>query len=173
MTQNFLICILDAQFGGWLVNRNGTLSDMGKTDWSINMLFTCAFTLELLFNLFGNWFKRFMRSGWNWFDVLTVGISLIDYGVPNIPDWLVKLMRAFRVIRLFGRVRALETMVTAVTASIVPMMHAFVILVIVLCICEATHPHTAPARSPLVRATRARVTLTLPHRGPPAKLVSR
>ena len=100
------------------------------------MLFTFAFTVELILNIFANWLERFIGSGWNWFDVLIVGISLVDFGVSNIPDWLVKLMRAFRVIRLFGRVKALKTMVTAVTASIFPMMNAFFILIIVLGICK-------------------------------------
>ena len=45
-------------------------------------------------------------------------------------------MRALRVIRLFGRVKELRKMITAVSASIFAMMNAFVILVIMLCICE-------------------------------------
>jgi hypothetical protein len=47
-------------------------------------------------------------------------------------------MRALRVIRLFGRIRALKKMATAVTASIFPMMNAFVILLIVVSICAAS-----------------------------------
>ena len=117
------------------------------------MLFTFAFTVELILNIFANWLERFIGSGWNWFDVLIVGISLVDFGVSNIPDWLVKLMRAFRVIRLFGRVKELKTMVTAVTASIIPMMNAFVILLIVLGICESARRTRART---LARRTRAR-----------------
>ncbi len=49
-----------------------------------------------------------------------------------------QLMRALRVIRLFGRIRALKKMATAVTASIFPMMNAFVILLIVVSICAAS-----------------------------------
>ena len=134
--QNFVASILDAQYADWLVNDDGSLTNLGTVDKMINMLFTFSFTVELILNIFANWFKRFKSNGWNWFDVIIVGISLIDFGIANIPDWLVKLMRAFRVIRLFGRVKELKTMITAVTASIVPMMHAFVILLIVLGICE-------------------------------------
>ena len=100
------------------------------------MLFTVAFAIELAFNAFANWFELFVKNGWNWLDAVIVLMSLIDIGISNIPDWLVKLMRAFRVIRLFGRVKALKKMITAVTASIVPMMNAFVILLIILGICE-------------------------------------
>ena len=69
-------------------------------------------------------------------DVFIVTMSIVDLGENNIPDWLVRLMRAFRVIRLFGRVKELKKMIAAVSASIVAMAHAFIILVIVLCICE-------------------------------------
>ena len=145
LVQNFGTSILDAQFFALLVNEDGTLSHLGQTDASINVLFTFAFTVELLFNLFGNWFSRFVLNGWNWFDVVIVSTSLTAYAMPTIPDWLVKLMRAFRVIRLFGRVKALKTMITAVTASIIPMMNAFVILIIVLGICERPRLRSIPA----------------------------
>ena len=49
-------------------------------------------------------------------------------------------MRALRVIRLFGRVKELRKMITAVSASIFAMMNAFVILVIMLCICKPLVP---------------------------------
>ena len=47
-------------------------------------------------------------------------------------------MRALRVVRLFGRVPELRKMVTAVSASIFAMLNAFVILVIMLCICACS-----------------------------------
>ena len=119
-----------------LVNRDGTLSHLGRFDAIVNVIFTFAFAFELVINLFGNWFERFAINGWNWLDFVIVSTSLVAYGDSSIPDWLVKLMRAVRVIRLFGRIKALKTMITAVTASIVPMMNAFFILLVVLGICE-------------------------------------
>ena len=127
---------MDAQIADLLVDENGSLTELGVLDQRLNMLFTVAFAIELAFNAFANWFELFVKNGWNWLDAVIVLMSLIDIGISNIPDWLVKLMRAFRVIRLFGRVKALKKMITAVTASIVPMMNAFVILLIILGICE-------------------------------------
>ena len=127
---------MDAQIADLLVDDHGSLTAIGVLDQRLNMLFTVAFAFELVFNAFANWFTPFLKNGWNWLDAVIVLMSLIVSGVSNIPDWLVKLMRAFRVIRLFGRVQALKKMITAVTASIVPMMNAFVILLIVLGICE-------------------------------------
>jgi hypothetical protein len=80
--------------------------------------------------------RRFVGNGWNWLDLFIVIMSLIDFGPSDIPDWLVRLMRAFRVVRLFGRVEQLTKMISAITASLFPMMNAFVILGIVLSICE-------------------------------------
>ena len=127
---------MDAQLAEKLVDGHGALTTIGVLDQRLNMLFTVAFAFELVFNAFSNWFTPFVSNGWNWLDAVIVLMSLIDTGVSNIPDWLVKLMRAFRVIRLFGRVKALKKMITAVTASIVPMMNAFVILLIILGICK-------------------------------------
>ena len=71
-------------------------------------------------------------------------------------------MRAFRVIRLFGRVKELKTMITAVTASIVPMMHAFVILLIVLGICERCPPPLPAPGPPTPRRSGRSVTSPRP-----------
>jgi voltage-gated sodium channel len=102
----------------------------------INLLFNAIFAIELCINLFGNWLYAFFRSGWNWFDLFIVLMSMLDFGPFNNPLWLVRLMRAFRVVRLFGRVRELTKMIAAITSSLFPMMNAFVILFVVLSICE-------------------------------------
>ena len=64
-------------------------------------------------------------------------MSILDMVLSSVPSWLVRLMRALRVIRLFGRVKELRKMVTAVSASIFAMANAFFILVVILCICAA------------------------------------
>jgi hypothetical protein len=102
----------------------------------INLLFTAIFTIELSINLFANWPFKFFQNGWNILDLVIVAMSLIDLGPLNIPEWLVRLMRAFRIVRLFGRVPELTKMITAITTSLFPMMNAFIILIIVLSICE-------------------------------------
>jgi voltage-gated sodium channel len=103
---------------------------------NINLIFTVVFALELAVNMFANWMYTFIQSGWNWLDLFIVTMSLLDFGPFNNPLWLVRLMRAFRVVRLFGRVKELTKMISAITASLFPMMNAFVILIIVLSICE-------------------------------------
>ena len=74
----------------------------------------------------------------NWLDVFVVGMSILDLAYNAVPSWLVRLMRALRVVRLFGRISELRKMITAVSASIFAMLNAFVILVIMLCICACS-----------------------------------
>ncbi len=84
--------------------------------------------------------KRFMSNGWNWLDVCIVVMSLVNFGPFDIPEWLVRLMRAFRAVRLFERVKKLTKMFSAITALLFPMMDAFIILIIVMSICESSFP---------------------------------
>jgi hypothetical protein len=121
---------MDAQY-----KKDGT-TQFDRFVVSINYAFTLIFALELGINVFSNWFLKFARSGWSWLDLFVVVMSFVDFGPFNIPDWLVRLMRAFRIVRLFGRVHELTKMFSAITASLFPMMNAFVILIIVLSICE-------------------------------------
>jgi hypothetical protein len=55
-----------------------------------------------------------------------------------------------RVIRLFGRIKALKNILTALTASIVPVLNAFLIMLVIAAICEfsAASPSIRPPRTP-------------------------
>ncbi len=136
-SQNFLASIFEAQYGRKLVLQDGSATRLGEMMDALNLFFTAYFAVELCINAFANWFSAFAYNGWNHLDVFIVLMSLIDLGPLDIPDWLVQLMRALRVIRLFGRIHALKKMTAAVTASLFPMMNAFIILLIVLSICAS------------------------------------
>ncbi len=112
------------------------MTKLGDLMDRLNLFFTCYFTFELAINMYSHWFTLFVNNGWNHLDVFIVFMSLVDLGANNIPNWFVQLMRALRVIRLFGRISALKKMTDAVTASLFPMMNAFIILIIVLSICK-------------------------------------
>ena len=85
--------------------------------------------------MFANWFGRFARDGWNQLDVVVVTASLVALGPVNMPVNVIRVMRAFRVIRLFGRMKSLKDIVGALTASILPVLNALLVLFIVTCIC--------------------------------------
>ncbi len=75
--------------------------------------------------------------------VLALAPSFRGAGGVNCACVQVRLMRACRVIRLFGRFPELKKMVTAVSASILAMMHSFFIFILVMAICEP--PPCGPA----------------------------
>ena len=129
--QNFIVCVLDAQY------KNDGYSDFNQFVIYINYAFTAMFAFELAVNVCANWLYAFVGNGWNWLDFVVVFMSLVDFWPFDIPDWLVRLMRALRVVRLFGRVTELTKMFSAITASLFPMMNAFVILIIILSVCES------------------------------------
>jgi hypothetical protein len=101
-----------------------------------NMFFTIIFTVELVINMMAYWMQPFLTNPWSMLDAYVVLMSLVALGPVDIPITILRLMRAFRVIRLFGRLKALKKMVTALTSSIIPMMNAFLILFIIASICK-------------------------------------
>ena len=103
---------------------------------TLNLLFTTIFAVELALNLYANWFKPFFTDGWCILDFVIVGLSLIGLAPVSVPVSVVLCLRAVRVIRLFGKIRSLRKMLTALSFSLPPMMNAFIIILIIACICE-------------------------------------
>jgi hypothetical protein len=144
---------MEAQYGPKMILQDGSLTQLGGMMDGLNLFFTAYFIVELFMNVYANWFRAFFSSGWNHLDIFIVLMSLLDLSPSHaidIPDWFVKLVRAFRVIRLFGRIKELKKMAAAVTASIFPMLNAFVILLICLSICAFLQPdtHSRPRHDP-------------------------
>ena len=97
--------------------------------------FTAVFTAELLVNAYAHWLAPFVRDGWNVFDTIVVTLSLVALGPVSMPINVLRSIRALRVVRLFGRLGALRDIVSSLTAAIVPVLNAFLILLIVSSIC--------------------------------------
>jgi hypothetical protein len=94
-----------------------------------------------------------------------VSLSLVALGPVSMPINVIRVLRAFRVIRLFGRLKSLKNIVGALTASILPVMNAFLILLIVASICEnspTTHPPQALPPPPRWSRSFPRLPLLLP-----------
>ena len=79
----------------------------------------------------------FWSSGWNVFDFIVVGITLVAM-LPgqekNSGMKTLRLMRAFRVLRIFARLASLRMLINAITASMVPVANALLIVMIVMAI---------------------------------------
>ena len=73
---------------------------------ALDVAFTYIFTVELVVNLLANWFWAFFLNGWSVFDLIVVCISLTSLVLGDMPGVnTLRLMRAFRVMRLFGRLQ--------------------------------------------------------------------
>ena len=107
----------------------------------LDTTFTLVFTAELLINAYAHWFRRFVRDGWNIFDSLVVALSLIALGPVAMPINVLRSLRAFRVVRLFGRMGTLRDIISSLTAAIFPVLNAFLVLLLITSICECDrHP---------------------------------
>jgi len=98
--------------------------------------FTIAFSIELLVNFYGSWRKTFLSSAWNYFDVFVVAVGILLLIVRDLPGPLnfVKMLRAFRVFRLFGRIKSLKMILVSIEKAIPGVVNAFIIMLLVVCI---------------------------------------
>merc|ERR1719478_610843 len=86
--------------------------------------------------MYGSWMRKFFKSAWNCFDLLVVSIGALDLCRAPLPGplKLVRMLRAFRVFRLFGRVESLKKIIVMIHRALPGVMSAFVLNFIVLCI---------------------------------------
>eukprot|EP00854_Cymbomonas_tetramitiformis_P025232 gene25232-30798_t len=96
------------------------------------VIFTVAFTVELVVNIYAHWFWEFWSSGWNIFDFVVVGVSLLAIALSGLPAVsMLRLLRAFRVFRLFRRLQSLRRIIKALEEAIPGSANAFAILSLV------------------------------------------
>lgn len=131
---NFFLNAWEAQLEGTLELEDGSPSPMAVTFHKLDITFTAIFTVELSLNLYAHWMQEFITDGWCIFDFIVVATSLIAPFLDEneIPITIFRLLRAFRVLRLFGRLKSIRSIVNALTASLVPVVNAFFIMFIVL-----------------------------------------
>jgi voltage-gated sodium channel len=75
-------------------------------------IFLYIFTIELLLEFWAQGWRRWVGSGWNWFDAVIVGASWLS-AVPGVTA-----LRAFRVVRVFRLVSAAPQMQRVVEALV-------------------------------------------------------
>ena len=102
----------------------------------MNLFFTLLFTAELLVNAFSHWFRPFIQNAWSLLDAFIVAMSLMSLIVTNQPTGIVRILRALRVIRLFGRVKSLKKIISALSLALAPVLNVFLILFLLMGICK-------------------------------------
>jgi len=109
----------------------------------IDYVYTGVYTLELFFNLFANW-RTFNTSWWNFIDtlvvILSVTLMILDIvnppatGEGGFPATTIRLVRVFKVVRIFGRLRKLNEILTAIAATIMPVFHSCILVGVIVSI---------------------------------------
>jgi hypothetical protein len=146
--QIFVASLISANFAANAYEAQvlvGLRQDEGNTHVEVletlDLFFTVIFTVELILNLYAHWMHDFIRDGWSLFDFLVVTTSLLRPFLheEQIPVTVFRLLRAFRVLRLFGRLKSIRSIVNALSASLVPVFNAFFIMFIVMALYVSVH----------------------------------
>lgn len=130
--QNFAMSIADAQ-----MNVSGEQSPAQLELNRLDLFLVIAFTVELVLNAFANWLYDFVSNGWNIFDVIVVTLSLVGLAPTGLPVRLVLLLRCSRALRIFGKLKSVAKIFSALSYSLLSMANAFFIIFVITAICES------------------------------------
>lgn len=136
---NALLLGLDADVRGH--------ADFGRAISVFDSMITGIFVVEIGMKLFAD-HRRFFRSGWNYFDVGVVLVSLI----PDAGAFLVlRVLRVFRVFRVFSVLPALRRVIDALLKAIPGMGAILAVLTVLFYVMAvmATTLFSGDARAPM------------------------
>jgi hypothetical protein len=136
VSKNFFANAAESQYSSKLVDKDANLTNTGRNLEALESAFTIIFAVELAINAFAHWFKPFISDGWNIFDLIVVTFSLVALGPVKVPVNVTRSLRAFSVTRLFGRLKGLKNIVTALASSVIPVLQALLVLLIIGSICK-------------------------------------
>ena len=103
---------------------------LGRWTVIIDQIFVWIFLIEVLLKLFVYSF-RFFKDGWNVFDFIIVGISLVPGNSAVSCFRAIRTLRIFRTARLFGRVKNLRMIVNAMLKALPNLGWLFLILMLI------------------------------------------
>lgn len=135
---------------------------------SINLACTVIFIVELTINVTAHGVVDFLqgegRWGWNIFDVVVVLMSLIELVVNSRSMGLLRVLRAFRIVKLFRRFKALHLIVQCLSSAISPVSNALFILAVLSCIyaCIGVQLFDEQVRHPKVPSSALHRAIFLP-----------
>jgi len=98
---------------------------------------TLFFLIEIIIRFIGETNKRaFFKSGWNLFDTIVVGVSLIPIG-PGSSILIVRLLRIFRVLRIISVMPELKVLLECLIKSMPRIFYTSLLLFIIMYIYAA------------------------------------
>ena len=103
------------------------MSNFGRIISFLDTLCLTIFIIELLIKLVA-YRARFVKSGWNLFDILVVGISL----VPDVQSLSVlRALRIFRVLRVVSAAPRLRRVVEGFVSALPGMASVFLLMALI------------------------------------------
>jgi hypothetical protein len=134
--QNFGCTIFESEYISLLTHEDGSPTLTANLLDYLNLLFTAIFTIELAINALAHWFRPFVTDVWSQVDAFVVVMSIVSLLIPAQNTGIVRILRAFRILRLFRRVPSLRKIITALTMALLPVLNVFCILFLLMGICK-------------------------------------
>jgi hypothetical protein len=105
----------------------------------VDIVFNIVYTIEIALNMYGHWWRPFLTSAWNLFDIFIISVSwiaeLVNLRSSNNVDMnVLRLLRVFRVVRVFNKLRQLQLIMQAMLVSIKPVLSAFLMELVIISI---------------------------------------
>lgn len=82
------------------LDRYGQSDEMSRALIIGNYVFTTIFTAESMLKIIALSPGKYLKNGWNAFDLLIVTVSLIELGLANVKG--LSVLRSFRLVSLFA-----------------------------------------------------------------------
>ena len=80
------------------LDHHGQSEKMGQILTSGNYIFTGIFTCEAILKILAMSPSKYLKNGWNVFDLFIVSISLVELGLANVKG--LSVLRSFRLVRM-------------------------------------------------------------------------
>jgi voltage-gated sodium channel len=95
---------------------------------NLDVIFLTIFTVEIVLEFLAQGPRRYFRDGWNWFDLIVVGVS---YAAMSPFVSALRTLRVFRVLRLVSNVPQMRKVVEALIKAMPGIMATVMVLFVV------------------------------------------
>ncbi len=136
---NFFNSAVEAQLADEIDDDDGARTRIGQLIDMGNTILTSLFVLELGINLYAHWFCEFFSTWMNIWDAVIVMLSVASLGplqlaMPVTILRFFRVVRILRVLKIFSRLPELKRIISALSHSLIPMLNAFLIVLVVMAI---------------------------------------
>ncbi|CAF4190509.1 unnamed protein product, partial [Rotaria sp. Silwood2] len=115
------------------LDRPGQSETMTRILTTGNYIFTSIFTAESILKIIAMTPGKFLRNGWNVFDLIIVTVSLIELALANMKG--LSVLRSFRLLRIFKLAKSWQTLnrlISIIGKSIGALGNLTLILIIII-----------------------------------------